>query len=108
MKNENTLYYEQKLYEENPIRYYLKHIGNQKIMGELKRTDRELFDKVHRIHYIRSFSNKDPIWKCPECGQDIELDEWGEEYCSKCGLVTRSHTNYNAGIQIYLPYGIKL
>ena len=110
MKNDNLTLSEEdtQLLKENPIRYYLKHIGNIKMMGELKRDNRELYDKVHRLHYILSFANKEPIWKCPECGEDINVDEFGEEYCPRCGLITRTHTNYNAGIQIKLPYGIKL
>lgn len=110
MKHDNLTLTEEdtQLLKENPIKYYLKHIGNQKIMGELKRDNRKLYDKVNRLHYIRSFANHDPIWKCPECGEHINIDEFGEEYCPICGLITRSHTYYNAGIQIDLPYGLKL
>lgn len=96
------------LKKENPIKYYLKHYGDQKIMKELRFENRELYDKIHRLHYILSQCNKEPIWVCPECKGHIAQDEWGEEYCPRCGLVTRSHTNYNAGIQINLPYGLKL
>lgn len=109
MKNDNlTSDTDEELKENNPIKYYLKHIGNQKVMAELKRTDKDLYDKVQRLDYILSFANKEPIWKCPECKEHINIDEWGEEYCPECGLITRTHYKYNAGIQIRLPYGIKL
>lgn len=109
MKNDNHISDEdEKLKTENPIKYYLKHYNDQKIMFELRQENRELYNKICRLHYILSFQNKEPIWRCPECGEHVNIDEWGEEYCPTCGLVTRTHYNYNAGIQINLPYGIKL
>ncbi len=93
---------------ENPIQYYLNHIGNQEIMEQLKWENRNLYDKVHRVDYILSFKSTEHLWKCPECDEEIVEDEWGEQYCPSCGLVTRSNYPYVAGIQLEFPYGIKL
>ena len=50
MKNVNLKSDDEKLKEENPIKYYLKHYGDQKIMMELRLENRELYDKIHRLH----------------------------------------------------------
>lgn len=45
---------------------------------------------------------------CPNCHtHTIKLDdEKCEEYCTKCGLITRASSRYVAGKQIELPYGL--
>ena len=45
---------------------------------------------------------------CPECGtRTITLDEDKcEEYCTRCGYVTRAASRYVAGEKINLPYGL--
>ena len=45
---------------------------------------------------------------CPECRtRTIILDnEKCEEYCTRCGMVTRAASRYVAGKQIDLPYGL--
>lgn len=46
---------------------------------------------------------------CPECEtKTIIENEWGEEYCSQCGLIVRSPYTYVGGQRIILPYGIKI
>ena len=92
----------------NPLTYYLKHIGNIELMEELRWENPPLYRKVHRIHYILSFKTKEPLNKCPECGEHITSDEWGEEYCPKCGCVTRNNYNYTSGTKHCLPYGLKI
>ena len=99
---------DEKLKNENPIAYYLKHINDKKIMEELRWQNRELYNKVHRIHYILSFKTNEPLRKCPDCGGKITSNEWGEEYCPKCGLITRNSYKYTAGIIYKLPYGLKI
>ena len=94
--------------EENTLTYYLQHIGNQKIMERLRWEDIELYNLVQRLHFLKSFQNTEPIYNCPECGEDIREDEWGEEYCPQCGLITRSHSTYTAGRKFELPFGLKL
>lgn len=99
---------DEKLKIENPLRYYLNHINDMKIMAELLKENRLLYHKVHRIDYILSFKTKEPLRKCPKCGNPILTGEWGEEYCQKCGVITRNNYPYMAGIQHDLPYGLKL
>lgn len=109
MKNESKKNYgDTQLKEENPVKYYLKHIGDKQIMETLRWEDIELYNFVQRLHYVQSFQTREPLNKCPKCEEPIEEDEWGEEYCSKCGLVTRSHYPYVASQKIIFPYGIKL
>lgn len=45
---------------------------------------------------------------CPECKtRTIILDEEKcEEYCTKCGTITRAASRYVAGKQINLTYGL--
>lgn len=105
MKNDN-LYDDLK--EVNPVQYYLKHIGNIKIMAELLKEDRELYNYIHRLDYIRSFRSTEPLHRCPSCKSDITQDEWGEEYCPKCGEVTRGTYPYVAGLPFKFKYGLKL
>ena len=89
--------------------YYLQNIDNQEIMDQLKWENPRLYDIVHRIDYILSFSNKQPIGKCPECGAEIIVDKDAcEEYCRECGLVTRNSYPYVASQKYDLPYGIRL
>ena len=47
---------------------------------------------------------------CPECRtRTIILDnDKCEEYCTKCGTITRAPTRFVAGEKIDLPYGILL
>lgn len=96
-----------KLKYEDPVTYYLKHFHNQEIMGELRWCDPYLYLQICRIHFIQQLKDKTPTSKCPECGDEIIQNEWGEEYCNSCGLVTRSTYDYVAGFKIYLPYGLK-
>ena len=72
--------------------------------------NRELYNKIHRLHYVLSMRSKDPIWKCPECNtKTIELSEnRSYEYCTRCGLITRASIEYAASHKINLPYGILL
>ena len=106
MKNDKL--HENDEIEENPVTYYLNHIGNQKIMERLRWEDITLYKLVQRLHFLKSFQNTEPIYNCPECGDDICEDEWGEEYCPRCGLITRSHSTYVAGRKFKLPFGLKL
>ena len=99
--------HDDELKETNPVKYYLNHIGNLKIMVQLKQENRELYDFIHRLDYIKSFQNTEPISRCPECNTRINQDEWGEEYCPKCGTVTRSNYPYVAGIPVEFPFGTK-
>ena len=77
-------------------------------MERLRWEDIELYNLVQRLHFLKSFQNTEPIYNCPECGEDIREDEWGEEYCPQCGLITRSHSTYTAGRKFELPFGLKL
>ena len=45
---------------------------------------------------------------CPECRtRTIILDEEKcEEYCTRCGTITRAASRYVAGEKIELPYGL--
>lgn len=45
---------------------------------------------------------------CPECGtRTIILDETKcEEYCHRCGTITRAASRYVAGNQVDLAYGL--
>ena len=46
---------------------------------------------------------------CPECGTQLSEDlETGDDYCSHCGLITRSSSEYVAGSKFDLPYGLKI
>lgn len=110
MKNEKEQDPDERLKEENPIKYYLKHYGNQKIMMELRLKNRELYNHIHRLHYIQSMQSKEPTWKCPECKtKTIKLSEnRSYEYCTRCGLITRASIEYAKGHKINLPYGILL
>lgn len=76
-------------------------------MKELKWSDHDLYLHVCRIHYIQKLKNKTRTSICPECESVILQDKWGEEYCMKCGLVTRATYDYVAGFKIDLPYGLK-
>lgn len=103
----NQLSDDDKLKMENPLQYYLEHIHDKKIMAELAWDDPEFFQHVHRIYFIQQIQNHEPIYKCPECRGKVITDEWGEEYCETCGLVTRTQFPYVAGHKIRLPYGLK-
>lgn len=92
---------------ENPIKYYLKNFDDEEIMAELRWEDPELYQKILRIVEIDGMKNKQQIYRCPECEKNIITDEWGEEYCSNCGLVTRAHYPYVAGQRINLVFGLK-
>lgn len=92
---------------ENPIRYYLENINNLRVMSQLYKEDTELYHHILRLDWISKMSNHEPIYVCPNCQGSIITDEWGEEYCSHCGLVTRTQTQYVAGQKIFLPFGIK-
>lgn len=106
MKNENV---NDATKKEINLSYYLKHTGNPEIMSELRWENPSLYLLVRRLDYILSFSNKEPIYKCPECGADIEVDkDLCEEYCTRCGLVTRNDYPYVASQKYILPYGIRL
>ena len=96
-----------KLLLENPTQYYLEHIDDDQIMMELAMEDLDLYLHVLRLDFIHKMTNHEPIYKCPECQSIIVTDEWGEEYCSKCGLVTRSYYDYVAGMSIKVPFGLK-
>lgn len=96
-----------KLRLENPTKYYLNHIHDEEIMIELIREDPYLFQHVIRLDFINKISNHDNIHQCRECRGSIIKDESGEEYCEKCGLVTRTHIAYVAGQRISLPFGLK-
>ena len=94
---------------QNNLDYYLQHIDNQEIMSKLKWENPILYETVQRINYLLSFANKEPIYNCPECGAEIEVDkDLCEEYCSQCGLITRNSYPYIAGQKYTLPYGIRL
>ena len=110
MNNEKEHDLDEKLKEENPIKYYLKHYGDQKIMMELRLENRELYNKIHRLHYILSMQSKEPVWKCPECNtKTIKLSEnRSYEYCTKCGLITRVSIEYAASQKLNIAYGILL
>ena len=90
------------------LKYYIDHIHDSNVMHELRWKEPETDNKVRRLFYIKSLQSKEPLTLCPECGFDIVEDEWGEEYCPKCGTVTRSHSQYSAGFKHDLPYGLKI
>lgn len=92
---------------DNLIEYYLKNFDNPEIMSELEWDNPSLYRKICRIHYVHSIQCKDNLSKCPDCRSEIIQDEWGEEYCSECGLVTRSYYDYVAGQKVQFPYGLK-
>lgn len=93
---------------ENPILYYLKNIDDPEIMEELRWEDPGFYEYILRLNYIQSLTNKEPIYKCPLCNHSIITDiDSGEEYCSVCGLVTRTHYPYVAGQRLHLDYGVK-
>ena len=92
---------------ENPTEYYLKNIKDPEIMDELRWEDPYFYDYILRLHFINEMQNHENIYRCPECRGNIITDDWGEEYCTNCGLVTRTHYPYTAGQPISLPYGIK-
>ena len=96
-----------KLRLENPTQYYLEHIDDNQIMMELAMEDLDLYLHVLRLEFIHKMSNHEPISNCPECRSVIITDEWGEEYCSNCGLITRTYYDYVAGQHINLPFGLK-
>ena len=96
-----------KLKLEDPIKYYLEHIHDEDIMNELKWEDPELYNHIIRLNFIHLMSNHEQIYICPECHKNIITDEWGEEYCSNCGLVTRTYYDYVAGLRLELPFGRK-
>ena len=89
------------------IDYYLKNFNNPEIMDELKWKDPYLYLQITRLHFIKQLQDTTPTYKCPDCGDNIIHDEWGEEYCESCGLVTRTPYDYVAGFKITLPYGRK-
>ena len=92
---------------ENPTKYYLKNINNTEIMEALRWEDPDFYDTILRLHYIQQMQNRENIYQCPECRGNIITDDWGEEYCTDCGLVTRTPYPYTAGHRISLPYGLK-
>ena len=92
---------------ENPTQYYLDHIHDEKIMLELAGGDIEYYQYILRLDFIDKMSNHEHIYQCPECQGNIITDIWGEEYCEKCGLVTRTHYPYVASQRITLDYGLK-
>lgn len=67
------------------------------------------FQEIHGLTLDDSdiIINDDPEI-CPECGtRTITLDEDKcEEYCTRCGYVTRAASRYVAGEKINLPYGL--
>lgn len=92
----------------NPTKYYLNHIDDEEIMLELARDDPYLFQHVIRQDYIQKISSHERLYQCPECQSNIVQDEWGEQYCPNCGVVTRSHSRYVAGFKHELSYGLKI
>lgn len=92
---------------EDPITYYLENIDDEEIMNQLRWDDPELYNQILRLNYLQSLTNKEPIYQCPICRGNIITDNWGEEYCSVCGLVTRTQYPYVAGQKIHLDYGLK-
>lgn len=97
-----------KLKLESPIQYYLEHIDDEEIMAELAWDDPELYQQIQRLLFIQCMQPYENITQCPECRGEIITDEWGEEYCETCGLITRTQYPYVAGHKIRLPYGQKL
>ena len=62
--------------------------------------------KTKRLNYIKQCINHQPLNICPECGNPIDYTEDEDEYyCTVCGLVTQSSTEYVAGQKIVLPFG---
>lgn len=105
--NENFSDDDLQLKLENPTKYYLENIDDAEIMNELKWEDPDLYLHILRLNFINKITDHEPIYRCPECRSNIITDEWGEEYCSNCGLVTRTHYQYVAGQSIVLPFGLK-
>ena len=93
---------------EDKITYYLSNIDNEEVMEDLRWISPNLFLKIMRLSYINTFRNKEPISTCPECHEKTILLDDGEEYCEKCGLVTRNNYPYTAGFKHYLEYGVRL
>lgn len=98
----------EKLKEENPIKYYLQHTGDKKVMKKLRWDNPKLYRAVQRAVYLKQLQSKEPLHRCPKCGDTITCDEWGEEYCPRCGVITRNNYPYTAGVKHDLPYGLKL
>ena len=92
---------------ENPTKYYLKHFDDKEIMDELKWEDPYFYYYILRLHFTNEIKNHENIYRCPECRGNIITDDQGEEYCTDCGLVTRTQYSYTAGQPILLPYGLK-
>ena len=93
---------------EDPIEYYLKNIEDPEIMAELRWEDPYFYDYLLRLHFINEMQNHENIYRCPECRGNIITDiDSGEEYCTCCGLVTRTHYPYVAGQRLMLDYGLK-
>ena len=89
------------------IKYYLENFDNKEILDNLHWEDPYLYDTIVRLHYISQLKNKYNLHICPECRGTITSDESGEEFCTECGLVTRSFYHYVAGQKMTLPYGLK-
>lgn len=104
---ENFLDDDLQLRLENPTKYYLDHINDEQVMIELVLEDPYLYQHVMRLDFINKMSNHENIHQCPECRSNIITDEFGEEYCETCGLITRTHIPYVAGQRINLPFGLK-
>ena len=88
------------------IKYYLENYDKE-IIDTLRWEDPYLYETIVRLHYISQLKNKHNLHKCPECRGTISSDEQGEEFCTDCGLVTRTFYLYVAGQKITLPYGLK-
>lgn len=105
---ENFLDDDLQLRLENPTEYYLKNIEDHEIMAELRWEDPYFYDYILRLHFINEMQNHENIYRCPECRGNIITDiDSGEEYCTCCGLVTRTHYPYVAGQRVTLDYGLK-
>ena len=91
---------------EELLDYYL-HKATKKEWALLKWVKPDVYIIIKRKKYISECVNHEPIHICPECGGNIISDEWGEEYCNTCGLVTRSYYDHVAGQPIILPFGLK-
>lgn len=79
---------------------------NSIIRGQMKKEDEEWLNP--RLFYLKKFVIPQPT-TCPECGAELcsSIDE-DETICTECGLITSASIRYVAGIQIDLPYGLRL
>ncbi len=81
-------------------------MGNSIVREEMKqkKIDKR-FDP--RLQYLHSFTKPLPEY-CPECGAELEIDEYGETICKDCNLVCSGPIPYVGLKHIDYPYGLRI